>query len=80
MKKFDNSLIRKKLDIYPDEAKPELKAAEIEEQYLSKPQIEKTIKEKRKSMETAAKELDFMQAAQLRDEIKLLQKKLAEID
>lgn len=80
VKKFDNSLIRKKLDIYPDEAKPELKAAEIEEQYLSKPQIEKTIKEKRKSMETAAKELDFMQAAQLRDEIKLLQKKLAEID
>lgn len=51
-------------------------AAEPENLYLSKPEIDKLIREKRKSMEKAAKELDFMQAAKLRDEIKNLQKQL----
>ncbi|ESU28813.1 excinuclease ABC subunit B [Flavobacterium limnosediminis JC2902] len=53
-----------------------LKAAEPESLYLSKPEIEKKIRELRKNMEKAAKELDFMQAAKLRDEIKALQEKL----
>jgi excinuclease ABC subunit B len=44
--------------------------------YLSKPEIEKKIREFRKQMEKAAKDLDFMQAAKLRDEIKALQDKL----
>jgi excinuclease ABC subunit B len=48
-------------------------AAEPITEYLSKAEIEKRIREKRKSMEKAAKELDFMQAAKLRDEIKALQ-------
>lgn len=48
-------------------------AAEAETAYLSKSEIDKLIREKRKSMEKAAKELDFMQAAKLRDEIKKLQ-------
>ena len=52
------------------------KAAEAETEYLSKPEIEKRIREKRKAMEKAAKDLDFMQAAQLRDEIKALQEKM----
>jgi excinuclease ABC subunit B len=52
------------------------KAAEPENLYLSKPEIEKLIREKRKSMEKSAKELDFMQAAKLRDEIKALQGQL----
>ena len=51
-------------------------AAESENLYLSKVEIEKRIREKRKSMEKAAKELDFMQAAKLRDEIKSLQGQL----
>ena len=51
-------------------------AAEPENLYLSKAEIEKRIREKRKSMEKAAKELDFMQAAKLRDEIKALQGQL----
>ena len=34
------------------------------------------IREKRKAMEKAAKDLDFMQAAKLRDEIKSLQEKV----
>lgn len=52
------------------------KAAEPETEYLSKPEIEKRIREKRKAMEKAAKDLDFMQAAKLRDEIKVLQEKI----
>ena len=51
-------------------------AAEPETEYLSKPEIEKRIREKRKAMEKAAKDLDFMQAAKLRDEIKVLQEKI----
>jgi len=43
---------------------------------MSKDQVEKRIREVRKSMEKAAKELDFMQAAKFRDEIDLLQKQL----
>jgi excinuclease ABC subunit B len=56
--------------------KEALKAAEPESLYLSKPEIEKKIREFRKQMEKAAKDLDFMQAAKLRDEIKALQDKL----
>ena len=52
-------------------------AAEPETAYLSKPEIEKLIREKRKAMEKAAKDLDFMQAAKLRDAIKALQEQLA---
>lgn len=51
-------------------------AAEPETAYLSKPEIEKLIREKRKAMEKAAKDLDFMQAAKLRDEIKILNEKI----
>jgi excinuclease ABC subunit B len=56
--------------------KEALKAAEPESLYLSKPEIEKKIRDLRKMMEKAAKELDFMQAAKLRDDIKALQEKL----
>ncbi|TXI69050.1 MAG: excinuclease ABC subunit UvrB [Flavobacterium sp.] len=56
--------------------KEALKAAEPESLYLSKPEIEKKIRDMRKLMEKAAKELDFMQAAKLRDDIKVLQEKL----
>jgi excinuclease ABC subunit B len=53
-----------------------LKAAEPESLYLSKPEIEKKIREVRKAMEKAAKDLDFMQAAKFRDEIKMLQERI----
>ena len=56
--------------------KEALKAAEPESLYLSKPEIEKKIREFRKQMEKSAKDLDFMEAAKLRDEIKALQDKL----
>ena len=51
-------------------------AAEPDTTYMTKEAIEKMIREKRKSMEKAAKELDFMQAAKLRDDIKALQDKI----
>ena len=51
-------------------------AAETETEYLSKAELEKRIREKRKSMEKAAKDLDFMQAAKLRDDIKKLQEQI----
>jgi len=51
-------------------------AAEEALHYLSKDEIEKRIREKRKQMEDAAKALDFLVAAKLRDQIKVLKEKL----
>ena len=50
---------------------PERKVLRYDSQHQD--QKEKLIREKRKAMEKAAKELNFMEAAKLRDEIKLLQ-------
>lgn len=62
---------------WEDEIKAKAKAAaEPDLEYLTKAQIEKLIREKRKAMETAAKDLNFMDAAKYRDEIKMLQEKL----
>ena len=52
-------------------------AAEAPVHYYSSKDIDKVIKEKRKEMEKAAKNLDFMLAAKLRDEIKELTEKKA---
>lgn len=52
------------------------KAAETDLEYLPKPEIEKRIREKQKMMEEAAKALDFIAAAQFRDEIKVLKEQL----
>ena len=74
-KKIESAFIKNPLSEYELE-KAMNAAAEPENEYLSKPDLEKRIREKRKAMEKAAKELDFMQAAKLRDEIKVLQTKL----
>ncbi|NKQ38413.1 MAG: excinuclease ABC subunit UvrB [Methanosarcinales archaeon] len=72
-KNIDNSLTKTEIATYQyDEANAQ--AAEAELQYLTKPVIEKRIREKRKMMEKAAKALDFLIAAKFRDEIKELQK------
>ncbi len=73
-KNLDSALAKNSVSTYHFE-KEEMRAAEPDLEYLTKEQIEKLIREKRKSMEKAAKELDFMQAAKLRDEIKMLQEK-----
>ncbi|MFS4416769.1 excinuclease ABC subunit UvrB [Maribacter sp. 2307ULW6-5] len=71
-KSLDSALAKNSVSTYHFE-KEEMRAAEPELEYMTKGEIEKLIREKRKAMEKAAKELDFMQAAQLRDEIKRLQ-------
>ena len=52
------------------------RAAEDEAEYITIPQVEKTIARTKKEMEKAARDLDFMEAARLRDEMFSLQKKL----
>ena len=52
------------------------KAAEVDLEYLPKPEIEKRIRDTRKQMELAAKALDFLSAAQFRDEIEVLKRHL----
>ena len=71
-KNIDDSLTKTQLATYQYE-EANNKATEHELQYLSKTELEKRIREKRKSMEAAAKALDFLIAAKFRDEIKELQ-------
>lgn len=54
-------------------------AAEDQEIYSTVPQMEKAIGKVKKAMEKAAKDLDFMEAARLRDEMFAMQKKLKEM-
>jgi len=75
-KKIDNTLSRQAVSSYQYNTAIQ-KAAEQDLQYLPKEEIEKRIRLKRKEMETAAKALDFIVAAQLRDEIKVLKEQLA---
>jgi excinuclease ABC subunit B len=56
-----------------------LSAAEDQEIYKTIPQIEKVISKTKKEMEKAARDLDFMEAARLRDEMFNLQKKMDEM-
>jgi len=53
--------------------------AEDQEVYQTIPQVEKAIAKTKKEMEKAARDLDFMEAARLRDEMFSLQKKLKEM-
>src|SRR5690554_5834134 len=77
-KSLENALSKPKTTAYSIDEKLQ-KAAEESAQYLSKPQLEKQIRDTRKAMETAAKDLDFIQAARLRDKIEVLQKQLEKI-
>jgi excinuclease ABC subunit B len=77
-KSFENSLTKSKQEAYTFE-NAETLAAESEVEYLTKAQIEKKIRDTRKAMEKAAKDLDFMMAAKLRDKIKTFQKQLEEV-
>ncbi|MEM1259318.1 MAG: excinuclease ABC subunit UvrB [Bacteroidota bacterium] len=71
-KSLDNALAKNSVSTYHFE-KVAMRAAEPVLEYLTPEQKEKLIRDKRKAMEKAAKELDFMEAAKLRDEIKTLQ-------
>ncbi|WP_028888003.1 excinuclease ABC subunit UvrB [Tenacibaculum ovolyticum] len=74
-KKLDNTLSKETTATYQYDNAIQ-KAAEQDLEYLPKEEIEKRIRAKRKQMEEAAKSLDFMVAAQLRDEIAILRKNL----
>lgn len=54
-------------------------AAEEQVDYKTIPQAEKALGRIKKEMEQAARDLDFMEAARLRDEMFLLQKKIVEM-
>lgn len=77
-KSLDNALSKNSVSTYSYELEA-AKAAEPESEYLTKGQLEKKIREKRKLMEQAAKALDFIIAAQLRDDIKNYQEKLEKL-
>lgn len=78
-KKLETALYRKNTATDAIEEVLSLKAAEEEAEYLTKAELEKKIRNTRKMMEKAAKELDFMEAARLRDQIKMLQEKVKNI-
>ncbi len=77
-KSLDNALTKNSVSTYSYELEA-LKAAEPESEYLSKTELEKKIRDKRKLMEEAAKALDFIVAAKLRDDIKSYQLKLEKL-
>ena len=74
-KSLDNALTQNSVSSYYYEQEA-LKAAEPESAYLIKPELEQKIRDSRKLMEVATKELDFIMAAKFRDQIKDYQKKL----
>ncbi len=67
-KTLDNALV-KKIDL---EIEKKIKTDEESIYMLPKKKIDEKIRETRKKMEQAAKDLDFMEAARLRDELKKL--------
>lgn len=77
-KSLDNALTKNSISTYSYELEA-LKAAEPESSYLTKPELEKKIRDKRKLMEEAAKALDFIAAAKLRDQIKEYQTKIEKL-
>ena len=74
-KSLDSALAKNSVATHAQELEAR-KVVEEQNRYLTKPQIEKKIRVLRKSMEEAAKSLDFIEAANYRDEIKSLQEKL----
>ena len=76
-KSLNNALTKNSVSSYYYEQEA-LKAAQPENAYLSVSELEQKIRDTRKLMESAAKDLDFLHAAQFRDQIKSYQKKLEE--
>lgn len=71
-KSLDNALSSGSTNPYESRFKVE-KTEEPDIKYLTPDEKAKLLRTKRKAMEEAAKNLDFMEAARLRDEIKVLQ-------
>jgi len=65
-------------DVYDEQEERINIAADPVVQYMSKEQLDKTVKSTRKNMERAAKEMNFTEAARLRDEMYALQELMKE--
>ena len=74
-KSINNDLVKKPTSYNNDNDDLSIAADSLGD-YHSKADIEKKIRDTRKAMEQAAKDLDFIKAASLRDTIKILQEKL----
>lgn len=72
---FSESSARKKAYVEIDEVSI---AADPVVQYMTKPEMQKAIDKTRKEMQKAAKEMDFLMAARMRDEMFALEKVFAE--
>ena len=77
VKSLDSSLAKNKqpLNYYVENTELSI-AADPVFQYMTKDQLRRSIQNSRKQMEAAVKELDFIEAARLRDEISELEKRL----
>ena len=77
VKSLDSSLAKAKqaVNYYVENTELDI-AADPVIQYMTKDQLQKAIQNSRKQMEAAVKELDFMEAARLRDEIAELEAKI----
>jgi excinuclease ABC subunit B len=65
--------------IYVESDNPLEAAADPVFDYMSKPELEKAIKETERAMTRAAKDMEFMEAARFRDQIDILKKKLKQL-
>ena len=72
-----NSLSKVEPNAYIEPEQNQGIAADPVVQYMTKPALDKTIAKTRKAMQEAAKRLDFLEAAQLRDELMKLEDLLA---
>lgn len=72
-----NSLSKVEPNAYIEPDQNQGIAADPVVQYMTKPALDKTIAKTRKAMQEAAKRLDFLEAAQLRDELMKLEDLLA---
>ncbi len=77
-KSLNNALAKNSVSTYSFALEAQ-KAAEPESEYLTKGELEKKIRERRKLMEMAAKALDFLEAAKFRDDISAYQQKLEKL-
>ncbi len=77
-KKIENTLSKSIIsEFYYDNSSKQAKKTNDNLALLSEKEIEKQIQQTRKAMETASKELDFIKAAEYRDQLKKLQELLA---
>ena len=77
-KSLDNALTQNSVSSYYYEQES-IKTSKEESALLTKPELEQKVRDNRKLMEAAAKELDFIMAAKFRDKIKYYKKKLEDI-